>query len=222
MKIKIKAILLISFFIILFVVPFSRTLSLNVITGVRVLEPITDELTLAVQWAIPEKRVGGPGTNDSTTFYLTVRDTNTKNVLWKNSNLLQTNEEGEYLDNILVNGLMPGSYDVGFKSNAHLTKILRNAPLSKDVFVANFTNDFISSEKGPLRLIAGDINGNGLSVDTLGDDVINSIDLSIMISELDYEEGGSDFFRSNLNRDSEVNSVDLSLLLSNLDKEGEE
>ena len=85
----------------------------------------------------------------------------------------------------------------------------------------NFTQPDNSPSFGPVRLLAGDINNLGNSTTTLGDDVVNSVDLGVMIGNLDQEDTTTKTFRSNLNRDAVVNSVDLSVLIDNLDKEGE-
>jgi hypothetical protein len=219
MQTKTKIFLLSFLILCIFSISSIRTLALTVSTGVTVLP--TEIFHIIVQWAIPEKRVGTPGTNDDTTFFLTLRNPTNHSISWTQPDLLATDVEGRYLGDIVVDSLAAGNYDIGFKGSAHLTKVLRGVALTSGNFTANFTNDTISPLKGPLRLVAGDISGNGLTPATLGDDVVNSVDLSMLVSELDYDDPTVHAYRSNLNQDTAVNSVDLSLLLANLDKEGE-
>ena len=221
MKIKTKTFLLLSSILIIFFISSIKSLALYVGTGLTVLPSPTDIFNVVVQWAIPEKRVGVPGTNDDTLFYITIRNPVSHDILYIQPELLSTDTEGKYLVEIPTKGFLGGDYDIGFKGASHLTKVLRGANLSGSTFVANFTNDFPSSTRGLARLIAGDINGDGLTPSTLGDDVINSVDLSVLIGSLDAEDPTSRYYRANLNQDTSVNSVDLSLLLSNIDKEGE-
>jgi hypothetical protein len=62
----------------------------------------------------------------------------------------------------------------------------------------------------------------GTSTSTLGDDVVNSVDLSIILPELDLDDPTGNAIRSNLNQDVVINSVDLSIMLKNLDQNGEQ
>lgn len=59
------------------------------------------------------------------------------------------------------------------------------------------------------------------SAANLGDDVVNSIDLSLLLPDLDETDNTGNAIRVNLNQDTAVNSVDLSIMLDNLDVEGD-
>jgi hypothetical protein len=87
--------------------------------------------------------------------------------------------------------------------------------------VLNFTNTTNLATKGSQRLASGDVSGVGTSPSTLGDDVVNSIDLSLLINRLDLDDLTGNVERVNLNQDPVINSVDLSMLLFHLDQEGE-
>lgn len=116
-----------------------------------------------------------------------------------------------------------GAYDVGIKTTQHLRKILQDVTLAAGTTtVLNFTNATNTvGSYGPLRLLGGDISDLGTSTSTLGDDVVNSVDLSILLPELDDADPTGNDFRSNLNQDIVINSVDLSIMLKNLDLNGE-
>jgi len=86
----------------------------------------------------------------------------------------------------------------------------------------NFSDtNYSAIAKGSVVLLAGDISGAGSLPATLGDDVVNSVDLSILLPDLDKDDATGNGFRSNLNQDVVINSVDLSIMLDNLDKEGD-
>jgi len=56
----------------------------------------------------------------------------------------------------------------------------------------------------------------------LGDDVVNSVDISVLLDDLDLGDASGNFVRSNINQDTSVNSVDFSIILKNLDKIGDQ
>jgi hypothetical protein len=176
-----------------------------------------------VQWAVPEARVGAPGTNWSTTYYLTVRDaSNYDSVLYVSPGLATTTEAGDNLNPESFSSVASGTYDVFFKTDQHLSRKLNNINLAGGTTnTLNFTQIDNSISFGPVRLLAGDINLSGVSTSTLGDDVINSVDLNVMIGDLDLDDPTTKSFRSNLNRDTVINSVDLGVMIDNLDKEGD-
>uniref|UniRef100_A0A7C4M262 Dockerin domain-containing protein n=1 Tax=candidate division CPR3 bacterium TaxID=2268181 RepID=A0A7C4M262_UNCC3 len=195
--------------------------------GASALQLLNTTLTIVsdsfglVQWAVPELRVGPEATNDDIDFFLTVRNSSNHAVLFTQPNLVSSDNSGAYLTPINLSGIVPGNYDIGIKSNSHLTKVLRNVNLTSGNNYFNFTQSDNSSTKGPLRLVAGDIDGLGTTPLNSGDDVINSADLSLMIEGLDNEDPTGNNIRANLNQDMAVNSIDLSIILNNLDKEGE-
>lgn len=176
-----------------------------------------------VQWAVPESRSGALGTNYDTDFYLTVRtSTNSDDVvLFTQPSLATLASDGTYLVPIDFTGITAGTYDIGLKGKSHITKVLQDVVLNEGNNILNFTQSNNSGTFGTQTLFAGDINGVGLSPTTLGDDAINSVDLSLMLPDLDADDPTGNAFRSNLNQDTIVNSIDLSLLLANLDLTGD-
>ncbi len=182
----------------------------------------------------PEKRVGAPYTNDAAPYFVSVRygqDFFTANpsttaprgaVIYSQPNLSQAAANGTDSTPITLSGLIDTSYDIGIKTDQHLTRILRNVPL---VDATTTDLNFTDPNNGPVDagqvLLAGDINGPGGSPSGFGDDVVNSIDLSILILGLDAPDLSHSAYRANLNKDDVVNSVDLSIMLKNLDVEGD-
>jgi len=182
----------------------------------------TSTITTTIQWAVPESRAGVAGTNDDVGFYLTIRTADSDDdVVLFTSGLASTSDDGTYATPISFTGLNAGTYDIGFKGSAHLTKVLNNIYLVAGDNVLNFTQADNSATKGSVTLVAGDVSGDGGSVSELGDDVVNSVDLSLVLSQLDVDDSTGNGLRPNLNQDTVVNSVDLSLMISNLDQEGD-
>ena len=185
---------------------------------------VTSPVAGTVRWAIPEGRVGASSTNWDTTFYLAVRpaDDADTSIIFAMDTLASTTVAGEYATPITFTGVTNSStYDVAFKSHQHISSKLDDVFLEAGNNSLNFTQADNSIFVGPLRLFAGDINGAGDSPATLGDNSINSIDLSILLGNLDYDDPTTRGIRANLNQDAIVNSVDLSMLIDNLDKEGD-
>lgn len=184
---------------------------------------VTSPVSVVIQWAIPEKRYGASGTNWDTDFYLTVRTAvdGDNVVLDSMPNLASTTVAGDYLTPINFDSISPGVYDVVFKSKQHLARKLNNITLSGGLNTLNFTQTDNSPSTGTVRLLAGDINGAGNSTTTLGDNVVNSVDLSGMLLNIDIEDPSGNNNRANLNQDSIVNSIDVGMLLDNLDMDGE-
>ncbi len=175
--------------------------------------------TCTIKWATPEGRSGTAETNDHVTFYLIVKGGGSTVLI---TPLATTSHAGTTSEQIDLSILGPGSYDIGIKTNQHITKMLRGVAIATGTNVLNFTQANNSSSKGSVRLLAGDVNGAGNTTSTLGDDVINSVDASLIISQLDQADPTSDTYRGNLNFDSVVNAVDLSLLIKNLDVHGDQ
>ncbi|MDF1497122.1 MAG: hypothetical protein P1P90_03605 [Patescibacteria group bacterium] len=187
-------------------------------------EDVTSTMSVTIQWAVPEMRVGATSTNDDAIFYLTFRTSqNTDDVIvFEMPNLATTSNDGTYANPIIISGLTPGTYDVGIKTHQHITKILQDIFLTDTTnTVLNFSQIDNSAPFGDVRLLAGDVSGATSTPATMGDDVVNSVDLSIIINELDNDDLTGNDIRSNLNQDTVINSVDLSLMLKNLDLEGE-
>jgi len=197
----------------------------------------TDELEYRVVRILPELRVGPPLTNNAATYFVSLRygddflnqnvSPRTANqlrakVIVKDQTLSQVGQDGSDGTTKVLKYLIDTSYDVGIKTDQHLTRILRNIPMSKfTVTDLNFTDPLNGPALGSQVLLAGDINKDGLTPDTLGDDVINSIDLSLRVQVVDATDPSKDVYRANLNKDDVVNSVDLSIMLKNLDQEGD-
>ncbi|HRY36904.1 MAG TPA: hypothetical protein P5230_03460 [Candidatus Magasanikbacteria bacterium] len=183
---------------------------------------VTRQVGAEVKWAIPEGRVGASSTNWDTTFYLYFKDPGTENIAYKMDSLLTTTVAGERLSPIIIDTLPEGNFDVYIKTHQHLSKKLANISIPDGLNIFNFTTtDNADGVTGPVRLLAGDISGLGVDPNTLGDNEINSVDLSIMLNDLDANDLTTRGIRANVNQDVVVNSVDLSLLLKNLDMQGE-
>ncbi len=174
-----------------------------------------------VAWAVPEGRVGLPGTNWDTLYYLTVKDPSDGSILFSTSTLARTNVTGKDLTQVALLNVGVGAYNFYIKGHQSLTRKLSNVSLPSGLSPLNFTQPDNSPTFGTVRLLAGDINGATTSPAVMGDDVINAVDLGIMLSHLDQADPSTRDLRPNLNQDPVVNSVDMSLLLNNLDKEGD-
>lgn len=179
--------------------------------------------TITIRFAVPQLRVDTAGTNDDTTFFVTIRtESNADDVVLFTSGLASTTNSGVYDTSIELIDISPGVYDIGFKGRQHITKVLQNVTISVGNTPLNFSStDYSTTTKGSEVLLAGDVSGAGISAATLGDDVVNSVDLSLLLPDLDETDATGNTIRSNLNQDTAVNSVDLSIMLDNLDKEGD-
>ncbi len=181
-------------------------------------------VTVTIQWAVPQFRIGTPGTNDDLTFFIRVMtaDDSDDVVLFEQSTLVTTAVDGTYSTPIPLTGLLPGVYDVGIKGAAHITKKLDNVTLYDGNNVLNFTQPDNSVTKGSEVLIAGDINGDGTSSSTLGDDQINATDISVLIGFVDEFDLTGNTLRANVNQDTVVNAIDASILIRNLNLVGDQ
>ncbi|MCC7357545.1 hypothetical protein IT408_03510 [Candidatus Uhrbacteria bacterium] len=177
-------------------------------------------VSLSVRWAVPELRVGASSTNDDAGFFLALRPVGSPTVI-ASSGMATTSNDGTYATSTNVNALA-GTYDVTIKTHQHLSKKISAVNIiSGTTTELNFTNGTnLIGIYGTGTLLAGDING-GFTTSTLGDNVVNSVDLSIIIPQLDADDPSGNGIRSNLNQDIVVNSVDLSMMLKNLDLVGE-
>lgn len=184
---------------------------------------VWNPVALNIQWAIPEGRVGASSTNWDTTFALTVRDTS-NNPLQVQGDLATTSVDGTHLAPIIFNDIPDGNtYNISIKTTQHLSRSLNNIFLTDGINTLNFSQaDNSTSSIGSVVLLAGDISGAGNSTTTLGDDVVNSVDLGILIDDLDAPDPTAHAYRANFNQDTVVNAVDLSLMINNLDKVGDQ
>lgn len=188
--------------------------------SLQVISPVAG----TVRWAIPEGRVGASSTNWDATFYIAVRpaDDADKSIIFAMDTLASTTVAGDYTTAITFDGVTNSStYDVAFKSHQHISSKLNDVFLEAGINSLNFTQTDNSIFVGPLRLLAGDINGTGNSTSTLGDNVVNSIDLGVLLGQIDFDDPSTRGYRANFNQDSIINSVDLGMLIENLDKEGD-
>ena len=100
---------------------------------------------------------------------------------------------------VALTGVVPGNYDVFFKAERYLQQGYLNQSISNSNFYA----------LSGLR--PGDISGGP---DQFNDNLINSLDLSFMISHYNTISGGPNFdARCDLNCDGQVDGLDLSLLI---------
>ena len=179
--------------------------------------------TVTITYAVPESRTGAVGTNDDVTFFITVRTANdSDDTILFTSDLATTTADGSYTTQIELTGISAGTYDIGIKGHQHITRVLQDVPIVSGNTALNFsTDDYASTTRGKEVLLAGDVNGTGNTPTTLGDDVVNSVDISTLLTVLDDTDGTGNAVRSNINQDTVVNSVDLSVMLTNLDTEGD-
>lgn len=171
--------------------------------------------------AHPERRSGSVGANYYSTFYFSILNSSSREIIYQHPSLLESSASGVYSTPIeLPPSVVPGTYDIAIKTTSHLTKILDDVSLAAGDNHLNFTNETNSPTNGSLYLTAGDIEGLGTVPGSLGDNVINAVDLSILLHQLGISDiaGGN---RANLNRDLTVDQADLNILLDNLDKNGD-
>ena len=178
-------------------------------------------VTITQITAYPEQR---SEVNYDTTYIFSILtpDNQNRQVLYQHYELLTSDNSG--VSNVYIVppvSITAGTYDISLKSKAHLSRILDNVYLQVGVNLLNFTNEANLPQIGSVRLTAGDINNLGTSPETLGDDVINAVDLSILLYEYGNSDATGNSIRANLNQDSVVDELDLNILLNNLDKEGD-
>ncbi|MCE9585968.1 hypothetical protein K8R04_01450 [Candidatus Uhrbacteria bacterium] len=135
--------------------------------------------------------------------------------VYRDTETRQVDANGSMTTPITLYGASDGTYDVSIKTLQHLSRSYREAPL------VGSTSTDLDYSTSSLVLLGGDINGDGTTPDTYGDDVANAVDISLLTSALDEPDPNGISVRANLNHDQEVNSVDLSILLKNLDLEGD-
>jgi hypothetical protein len=152
--------------------------------------------------AWPEKRVSKPGGNLDELLRTTFKNPDT------GEQLLQTSFTSGILgikEGVDISSLNSGTYHILVKGRSHLTKKLASLNITSNSTEVDLT---VSETE---YLLAGDVNGA-----LYGDDIVNSIDLSILINDLDTFD-----LRTDLNRDTTVNALDLAILITNLDVQGD-
>ena len=183
---------------------------------------VTGGVGAQIKWATPELRYGPPETNDDADFFLTVSDTSTHAIVYAQTVTATTYIDGTYTSStIFFPPVAAGTYDVGIKTNQHLTRKLRNVALIDGVNTLNFTQPDNSAPKGSQVLLAGDINMAGTSTATYGDDKVNGLDLSVMLNDFNSIDPTAHAYRSNLTRDTKVNALDLTIILKNFNQVGD-
>lgn len=148
---------------------------------------------------IPEKRSPLVDNNDS---HVTVEVRATGSTVPLFSALVDTDVDGEYHG--LLTGLAPGLYDVTAKAYSHLRRKLSNIALGDSVTV-----DFTAAGTDPV--LCGDVNL------LLGDNKVNSLDMTILVGQWFVNDE-----RSDLNQDGIVNSIDMTNMVTNFNLEGDE
>lgn len=178
---------------------------------------------VSVLFSTPQLRDVSGGDNYDSTYYLTVRtSSNSDDIILYSTALASSTVAGASIGSIELVGVSEGIYDIGIKTNQTLTKVLQDVPLVFGNTVLNFSaTDYASTTRGTEVLLSGDVDGTGVDNTTLGDDLVNSVDLSVILADLNDEDSDGNQVRSNINQDLSVNSVDLSIFLSNLNAEGD-
>jgi len=149
--------------------------------------------------AIPEKRI--PTTNNNSTI-LTIEVRNPGETTPVFSETVVTGSGGTY-SGMIVTDLDDGTYDITAKGYSHLRVKKSGVNISDGV-----TIDF--SDGGVNTLPSGDVNS------TDGDNKVNGIDLTLIVSDLNGVT-----VRYDLNRDGRVNGIDLTNAVTNLNDLGD-
>jgi len=183
--------------------------------------PPPEEIIITQITAYPEQRSGASGTNYDTKYFFSVLTPDNQNhqIVYTQPTLLSTNNQGIGYPYLTLSGITANTYDITFKSYQHLTSMLDNVYLRTGENFLNFTNPANLPQIGSQVLTAGDIDNSGTSPSTLGDDAINSVDLSVMLQNMGSSDSSGNNVRANLNQDTVVDEADLNILLNNLDKE---
>ncbi len=214
----------ISLIILFFIISFSisSVVFADVISTTLTIVQVSDIYKVSIHAVAPEGRPGGPGTNDDIDFNLSIRTAGISNDDIFDTVITQSTDSAGQMSTTTVLDISAGTYDVGIKGAGYLTRVLRSVPfISSTTTTLNFTDaNYASLDRGNVLLLVGDINGVTTVDLVLGDDNVNSIDLSILVDAIDDEDSGNTMI-TNFNRDNITNSVDLSLILNNLDKVGD-
>lgn len=176
---------------------FAYDLVGNFSSGAVAQATIIVPITLDIK-AWPEKRWPRTG-NWSTRGPVDLRELGAAAIL--HSRTVETNNLGrgtiDFPDATVRN------YDVAFKGLSHLRKVLRNIPIAVGTNLVDFTLG------ETFYLLAGDTHRSQ-------DNLVNSLDLSVLLNDLNSSDEVSD-----LNRDTQVNSLDINILLANLMRWGD-
>jgi len=152
---------------------------------------------------IPEKRVYVPGGNEATNFRLRFVNPSTGETAKEST--FTTSAAGLYSGYDMSSFNVNDTYHIYGKGESHLTDKEASVQLTNSSTTIDFSNGDTD------ELLAGDVNG----VD-FGDDIVNAIDLSILITDIDGFDA-----RTDLNKDGIVNALDLSVMITNIDEVGD-
>lgn len=189
--------------------------------GGGTIDPPVPEIIIDQITAIPERRFGAFQTNHDTRFAFSLLDPSTLQTQFVNNGLLQSRPNGIYNGVVRPAVLSAGYYNALIKTEAHLSLMVPNIEIHNGSNQINFTNIGNLPEIGSLRLKAGDVNGVATEFSSLGDDVVNSVDISILLKDYNRIDTTGNSIRSNLNQDQQVDLEDLQIMIDNLDQEGE-
>jgi hypothetical protein len=194
------------------------------IVGGGVRPPVT-QVTITEVTGRPEQRNLSAGNNYDSDFYFTILNSNNSNhqtPLYEHPSMLTSNASGTAFPYVtLPDYVTAGTYDALLKTKAHLAKLQDNVYLIAGDNILNFTSPDNSAAIGSSTLLAGDIDGAGNSMATFGDNVINSVDISILLNQIGSNDPSGNTYRSNLNQDNWVDQSDLTIMVGNIDKEGD-
>ena len=193
----------------------------NIEIGGGGVPPQPQNIVIADITAYPEQRSGTVNYDTDFTFSILNPDNQNHQVIYQYPYLLSSNNSGVSYVSAVLSMINEGTYDVAIKTESHLSKVLDNTYLHIGDNSLNFTNEENLPQIGSVVLIAGDINGTGGTLESLGDDVINAIDLSILLNRFGSSDFTGNSVLANLNQDGVVDETDLNILLGNLDKEGD-
>lgn len=169
-----------------------------------------------IHWLVQELRTGTAGTNDAMIFFLKFKQNG--NLIYTTP-LITSASDGTYDAGVDLNNIPAGTYDVYVKGFQTLTKKYSNVNITSGDNVLNFTQTNVASTtKGSIQLIVGDVNGAGTSTNTLGDDLVNSIDATLVLGE---NGNTGSFLRTDINHDTLVNSLDVTSVSLNMNKSGD-
>lgn len=160
---------------------------------------------------IPEKRTPSTG-NNSTKAILIIRLPNSSTIVYKSQLLIETDNNG-YSQEIMLNNVNPGIYDLYVKGFSHLY-------IKKAQVALNYGSNFVDFSNGGIKLaLAGDTNIVNQN-DPLkeGDNYVNSIDIGVVVNKLFQT---SNIEKEDLNKDGVVNSIDIGITTTNLFKYGD-
>ena len=183
------------------VIPFANAQQVGYTVATIVISPASGLIPIDIK-VIPEKRVSQPGGNYATNLRVRFVDAATQTQVKEST--FETNLSGIY-SGLDMAGVDQGTYNIYAKGESHLTDKEASVVLDNSNTTVDFSNGEID------KLLAGDVNGT-----SFGDDIVNAIDLSFLISDIDMFDA-----RTDLNKDGIVNAIDLSIMITNVDETGD-